>query len=154
MISCDVNVLVYAHHADDSHHDRYRDWLEEALNSGRPFGLPSLVSSGFLRIVTHPKVLARPLTIEQALEIVDKLRGSPSVVPMEPGPRHWEIFTGLCRRVMARGNTVPDTYLAALAIEHDAEWHTADRGFARFPKLRWRHPLDPPQPLPPAPRSP
>jgi hypothetical protein len=37
---------------------------------------------------------------------------------------------------------VPDAYLAALAIEHDAEWYSADRGFARFPGLRHRHPLD------------
>ena len=38
---------------------------------------------------------------------------------------------------------VPDVYLAALAIEHDCEWVSTDRGFARFPGLRWRNPLDP-----------
>ena len=34
-----------------------------------------------------------------------------------------------------------DAYFAALAIESGSEWITADRGFARFPGLRWRHPL-------------
>jgi len=64
-------------------------------------------------------------------------------VVLIPGPRHWEIFARLCRKIGARGNRVPDAFLAALAIESGSEWMTADRGFARFPGLRWRHPLDP-----------
>lgn len=61
---------------------------------------------------------------------------------MSPGERHWEIFTRLCRSARARGNLVPDAYLAALAIESGTEWITTDRDYARFPGLRWRHPLD------------
>jgi hypothetical protein len=48
----------------------------------------------------------------------------------------------LCRLGGVRGNLVPDAFLAALAIESGSEWVTADRDFARFPGLRWRHPLD------------
>jgi predicted nucleic acid-binding protein len=44
--------------------------------------------------------------------------------------------------VEAKGNLVPDAYLAALAIESGCEWVTTDRDFARFSGLRWRHPLD------------
>lgn len=36
---------------------------------------------------------------------------------------------------------MPDAYLAAIAIENGLEWVTTDRDFARFPGLRWRHPL-------------
>jgi toxin-antitoxin system PIN domain toxin len=155
VISCDVNVLIYAHNADDPRHADYLDWLEAAVNGDRPFGLTSLVASGFLRIVTHPKVLKQPLATDDALDVLERLRAAPAVVSMEPGRRHWTIFAELCRRVAARGNTVPDAYLAALAIEHDCEWNSADRGFARFPGLRARHPLDPPTPgvNPPAQRS-
>jgi toxin-antitoxin system PIN domain toxin len=142
VISCDVNVLIYAHNADDPRHGEYSSWLRDAVNGDRPFGLSSLVASSFLRIVTHPKVLAKPLDMEQALAVIEPLRTAPAVVAMDPGPRHWSLFAKLCRQVTARGNTVPDAYLAALAIEHDAEWYTADRGFARFPGLRHRHPLD------------
>lgn len=36
-------------------------------------------------------------------------------------------------------NTTDETFLlAALAIEHNCEWITADKGFARFPRLRRR----------------
>lgn len=43
--------------------------------------------------------------------------------------------------VGARGNLVPDSFFAALAIKHGATWVTTDRGFARFPGLRWQTPL-------------
>jgi predicted nucleic acid-binding protein len=48
----------------------------------------------------------------------------------------------LCRRANARGNLIPDAFLAALAIESGSEWITADRDYARFPGLRWRNPLE------------
>ena len=62
-------------------------------------------------------------------------------MPIAPGPRHWGIFAGLCRTTGVRGNLVPDAYLAALAIESGSEWISTDRDYARFPGLRWRHPL-------------
>ena len=39
------------------------------------------------------------------------------------------------------GVLVADAFLAAIAIELDALLVTTDRDFARFPGLRWRHPL-------------
>jgi len=60
-----------------------------------------------------------------------------------PGERHWDIFGRLCREGGATGNLVPDAWLAALAIEWGCEFVTTDRDFARFPGLRWRHPLQP-----------
>jgi uncharacterized protein len=62
-------------------------------------------------------------------------------VPIVPGQRHWEIFTRLCREANAKGNLVPDAYLAALAIESGSEWMTTDRDYGRFPGLRWRDPV-------------
>jgi predicted nucleic acid-binding protein len=40
------------------------------------------------------------------------------------------------------GNDIPDAYIAAYAVENNATLLSADRGFARFDRLRWRHPLD------------
>ena len=36
----------------------------------------------------------------------------------------------------------PDAYVAAYEIENNATFLNADRGFARFSRLRWRHPLE------------
>jgi uncharacterized protein len=62
-------------------------------------------------------------------------------VPVAPGARHWPIFLELAEAVGAQGNALPDAYLATPAVEPGAEWISADRGFARYPRLRWRHPL-------------
>jgi toxin-antitoxin system PIN domain toxin len=141
MILPDVNVLVYAHREDARDHARYRDWLRGAVNGPPAFGLSDLVLSGFLRVVTHPRVFADPTPIEQALGFARVLRSSESCVRVAPGDRHWEIFAALCGQARVRGNLVPDAWFAALAIESGSEWITTDRDYARFPGLRWRHPL-------------
>lgn len=142
MIFCDVNVLVYAFREDAPQHEDYRRWLVERLAGDEPFAVNSTVASGFLRVVTHRKVFTSPSEPDLALAFLDDLRRAPAAVPLVEGARHWEIFTRLVRKVGARGNLVPDAYLAALAIESGAAFCTSDRGFARFPGLRWRHPLE------------
>lgn len=142
MILLDVNVLVYAHRRDRPEHRDINPWLGEVVNSESPFGVPGVVLSGFIRIVTHPQTFARPSSLDEALAFTATIRGARNHVDVTPGPRHWERFVELCRATGARGNRVPDAYLAALAIDTGSEWLTADRGFARFPGLRWRHPLD------------
>ena len=141
MFLIDVNVLVYAHRADASGHSRYRDWLSGVINSDAAYGMSDLVLSGFLRVVTHPRVFRDPTPLETALAFAAEVRGRPNCVSVSPGERHWEIFVGLCQTVEARGSLIPDAYLAALAIESGTELVTTDRDYARFPGLRWRHPL-------------
>jgi uncharacterized protein len=140
----DVNVLVYAHREDTEDHERYRGWLEQARTGDEPLGVSSFVLSGFVRVVTHPKVFREPTPTAVALAFADAVSASPSALALAPGPRHWDIFKRLCTDHDVRGNLVPDAFLAALAIEAGGTWYSADRGFARFPTLRWRHPLDEP----------
>lgn len=142
MILPDVNVLVYAHKEEVLEHRDFAAWLTQLVESDQAFALSDVVLSGFLRIVTHPRIFDPPSSVEVALAFVEELRSQPNCFLLEAGKRHWDIFTKLCRLVNARGNAIPDAYLAALAIESGSELVTTDRGFARFPGLRWRHPLD------------
>ncbi len=141
VVLIDVNILVYAHRPDATDHARYLAWLQYALNSEEICGLSELALSGMVRIVTHPQIYPKPTPIDLALNFAQELRDDEGSVIVSPGARHWEIFTQLCRAAGAKGNLVSDAYFAALAIESGAEWITADRDFARFPGLRWRHPL-------------
>lgn len=136
----DVNVLVCAYRADTPDHARCRRWLDEAANGPAAFAMSDLVLSGFVRIVTHPRVFRRPSAAEHALSFASQLRDLEHCVPVQPGPRHWTVFARLCAAAEAKGNLVPDAFLAALAIESGAEWVTLDGDFARFPGLRWRRP--------------
>ena len=142
MLCVDVNVLVYAHRPEATDHARYREWLDGSRRGVEPLGLPAIVSSGFLRVVTHPRIFKEPTPLDLALEFLEVLRASPATVPVLPGDRHWRIFTDLCRTLDAKGNTVADAFLAAIAIEQGATWVSADRGFAGYPGLRWRHPFN------------
>ncbi len=136
----DVNVLVLAYRTDAPDHDRCHGWLENLVSSASAFGISDLVLSGFLRVVTHPRIFDPPSPLPHALEFAEILRSQPNYVPVQPGSRHWEIFVRLCRESEARGNLVPDAYFAALAIESGSEWISTDRDFSRFPGLRWRGP--------------
>lgn len=134
-------MLVYAHRADAPDHAAYRSWLEKALAAESAYGLSELVLSSFVRVVTHSRIFALPTPLTAALTQADALRARPNCVLLSPGARHWEILVRLCRAARVRGNRVADAYLAALAIESGSELITTDRGFSRFPELRWRHPL-------------
>ncbi len=140
MILVDVNVLVHAYREDAPRHAPVRAWLEELVYSDRAFAVSDLVLSGFLRVVTHPRVFTPPTPLERALEFAEALRSQPNCIVLSPGDRHWSIFTRLCRDGDARGNLIPDAYLAALAIESGSQLVSTDRDFARFADLDWRPP--------------
>lgn len=141
MILTDVNILVYAFRKDADNHARYRKWLSDIINAPGPYSTHDLVLSGFLRVVTHPKVFKQPSSFDEAFGFVDTLRSQPNCHALNCGEQHWDIFIDLCRKADARGNLIADAFLAALAIQSGCEWVTADRDFARFQGLRWFHPL-------------
>jgi uncharacterized protein len=141
VILLDVNVLVDAFRTDAPRHDAVRAWLDGVVGGDSAFGIPEPTLSGFVRVVTHPRVFVEPDDPEDALAFAERLRELPHALAVRPGERHWPIFARLCRLTRAVGNAVPDAYLAALAIESGSEMITGDRGFARFPDLRWRDPL-------------
>jgi toxin-antitoxin system PIN domain toxin len=137
----DVNILVYAFRADLPEHKAHRTWLRATLDSESRFAVSELVMSGFLRVVTNARIFVRPDPLGDALAFVDAIRSRPNCTVVRPGARHWPIFVRLCREANAKGPLVADAYHAALAIEAGCEWITTDRDYARFPDLRWRHPV-------------
>ena len=142
MILFDVNVLLNAHRSAQQHHQVARELLETVVNAPVPFGMSELVLAAFVRIATNPRALTVPTPLDHAFRFVDTLLVRPNARVLRPGDRHWPIFQHLCRRTQAQGALIADAQHAALAIEHGCEWISFDRDFARFPGLRWRHPLD------------
>ena len=140
MILPDVNVLVHAFRSDSSNHDTCRAWLDGVVNGDARYGMAPQILSGVVRITTHPKVFAEPSTLDEVFRFCDILLAQSHCVVIQPGERHWEIFSRLCTEADARGNLAPDAWFAALTIESGCEWITFDRDYARFPGLRWRVP--------------
>lgn len=140
MIVADVNILVYAFRADAPEHATYAGWLNATLAS-EPIGVSDAILSGFVRIVTHPRITTAPAPIEAAMEFTRRLHGSPRARWLSQGAPVWERLGALASDDPGiRGNLVPDAYLAALCLANGARLATRDRGFARFPGLRWFDP--------------
>lgn len=137
MILIDVNVLVEAAHRDAARHEQSAGWLSGVLAGPQAVGLPDAVLTGCLRILTHRKVFADPMSASAALQYVAALRSAPAARDVTASEATWQQLASLVDGdPVLRGNLVPDAWLAALALSHGAALVTRDRGFSRFPKLR------------------
>lgn len=137
----DVNLLLHAYNTESPSHAPARAWWEDCLNGTRPVGLAWAVILGFIRITTHRQVLAHPLPVPTACGHARGWLDQPYAVVIDPGPRHAGILFALLESLGTAGNLTTDAHLAALAIEHQAELHSTDADFVRFPGLRWINPL-------------
>lgn len=143
MILPDVNVLVYALRQDMPQHPLCRAWLDRVINGEARFALSRLVLSAVIRLTTDRRIFARPDPLADVLSFCDVLLSRPNCSVIEPGERHWDIFTRLLKETDTRGPRVTDVWFAALAIEWGCEWITLDRDYARFPGLKWGVPSAP-----------
>lgn len=141
MIVPDINLLVYAHNARSPEHREARDWWERSLNGTEPVGLSWIVMSGFIRLMTHPRVLARPMATAAAVDRVREWLEQPVVQVIHPGRKFAPLFFKFLTQLGTAGNLTTDAQLAALALERQAELQSNDTDFDRFPGLRWINPL-------------
>ena len=141
MILVDANLLVEAHMSGPRNRQA-REWLDEQLWGTARVGLPWASLLAFLRLVTNPRIYARPQTLVGAWGEVRGWLSCESAWLPTPTERHAEVLGALFSDARAGGNLVPDAHLAALAIEHGLTLCTLDRGFARFKGLRWHNPLE------------
>jgi uncharacterized protein len=140
VILADVNVLIHAFRKDTAQHTICKSWLDSVVAGNAQFGVSPLALSAVVRIATNPRLFEQPSPIVEAFAYCDDLLSQPHCAVVEPGERHWSIFTRLCVETRTRGPRVSDAWFAALAIEHGCTWITYDRDFARFPELRWQEP--------------
>ncbi len=141
MIAVDVNLLLYAYDMAAPEHARARAWLETTFSTEPVIGLPLVTILAFVRVATDHRVREGPLRPVEAVTIVNAWLARDNVSVLEPGLRHWSIFSETLVDAGLSGPRVTDVHLAALAIEHGATLHTNDRDFHRFPALSVRFPL-------------
>ena len=81
------------------------------------------------------------MTSEQAVSLVRSWLQKPNVVALDAGPDHFDHLQECLETAGRSGRFVTDAHLAALALDHDAEIHSADQDFRMFPDVRWHNPL-------------
>ncbi|MDQ3782893.1 MAG: type II toxin-antitoxin system VapC family toxin [Actinomycetota bacterium] len=137
----DVNLLVYAVDGTSTRFEAAHRWLEGLLRGQESVALPWAVLLAFVRLTTKSLIMTAPLTVDEALDIVDGWLRRPNVIVVQPTDRHAALLRQLLVPLGTGGNLTTDAHLAALAIEHGAELCSCDADFSRFSGLRWRDPL-------------
>ena len=128
----------YAYNEGAPYHEAARRWWEGLVNGSERVGLPWVVSTGFVRLMTHPRALTSPMSPADAIAHVRNWFRYAHVTPINPGAEH---LTHVQRNLDAAGvgaNLVTDAHIAALAVEYQAEVHSNDSDFSRFPHARPR----------------
>lgn len=133
----DVNVLVYAHRpAESALASHVREWLWSSTVKGAHLALSTAVLASVVRIATHPRIMGTPSSPREVMDFTQSLLDDPQTSVVVPSSRHWPVFHEFVSDLRLVGNDIPDAFLAALAVDHDATLVTTDRGFRRFPGLR------------------
>ena len=142
MIVVDVNVIVYALRREFPQHDVAHAWLGQQLVGAEGVVISDAVLAAAVRLLTHHKVLAAPMTPSQALAAVEAIRAAPAVVNPAARESRWRQFATLVDDLGLRANDIPDALLAATALSLGARLATFDRGFRRFAGLQVLEPSE------------
>ncbi len=142
MIAVDVSVLAYAVNRYAPEHRRAAGVLEDLVNGAAPWALPWPVIHEFMRLVTHPHFVARPLRPADAWTFVEETFQSPSLRLLAPTDRHVAVLGEVLRFVSDERDWLPGIETAAVLREHGVrELLSSDRDMRRFRFLDVRDPV-------------
>lgn len=141
MILPDVNLLVYAYDQGSPFHPQAKAWCEGIMSGPAPVALLPAVLFGFVRITTHPRVFHHPMTVPEASRHVRSWLARRHVRVHEMLVDDVICALGLLEQTGTAGNLTTDAQIAAIALRLDAEVHTVDLDFGRFPNVRCVNPL-------------
>ncbi len=140
MIKPDVNILVYAYDDTSSFHESASSWLEKALSDEQVFFSWHTIC-GFLRIITNNRIFKNPVTIDQAIGIVDGWLELENTHIVAPEKHYWPMFARMLTESQAAGDLVMDAHIAAMAASCGATVASTDRDFTRFPGIQLVNPI-------------
>jgi toxin-antitoxin system PIN domain toxin len=139
----DTNVLVYLAHTTCAENEKVKRYLENRIAEGAPFCFTWGIIYEFLRVVTHRRILAKPMNSSEALRFIGALLDRDDVSVLTATSRHWEILDRTARELSRpAGNLFHDIETSVLAREHGVpEIVTADTDFLQFRFLKVSNPL-------------
>jgi len=140
--SIDVNILLYASDRTSDRHARARDFVESCAAGPEILCLTWLTLMSYLRIATHPRIFAAPLSPDEALGNVLALIGLPHVRAVSELDGFLDAYKHVADKIPVRGNLVPDAHVAAILFQHGVRTiYSNDRDFRKFQSLDVRDPF-------------
>lgn len=135
MFVVDTNILIYGVDRDSPDHLLCHSLLEKWRRQATPWYVTWGIVYEFLRIVTHPRVLKKPMSNDAAWSFIDALFASPQLHLLIETENHRYVAKEVFKEVKnLTGNLVFDTHTAILMRERGIrKIYTRDRDFNRFP---------------------
>jgi len=118
VIAVDTNMFIYAHGEEFPLHKKALKKIKELAEGWEPWSPPVFCLTEFLRIVTHPRLFYPPSDLRDALEVLNNLLKSPSLVLLRPGQNFWAFLNDIVMKADARGNLVFDAQIVTLCKEY------------------------------------
>jgi toxin-antitoxin system PIN domain toxin len=148
MFVVDTNVLVHALDEDSPFHAPCASALARWRTQPGAWFVTWSVLYEFVRLVTHPRKMRRPVSIDAAWRLVEGLLASPGLRVLVETPRHVEVARAVIDETPGlTGNLSHDLHIAVLMREHGVRTiYTRDADFFRFPLVE---PIDPVRPATP-----
>jgi toxin-antitoxin system PIN domain toxin len=140
--SVDVNLLLYASDESSSRHAEALRFLQSRAGGPEVLCLtwPTLMS--YMRIATHPRIFAKPLSPGEALGNISTLLTLPHARVVTEMDGFLEAYAHVVKDVSVRGNLVPDAHVAAILFQHGVRTlYSNDRDFLKFDSLDVRNPF-------------
>jgi toxin-antitoxin system PIN domain toxin len=133
----DTNILAYAANERSDFHDVCARWLESRIQVVEAWFTTWPIVYEFLRVATHPRIFARPLSASQAWGFLESVFSSSSLSILTGTPRHSDVAAALIKDLPdLRGSIFHDAHTAVLMREHGIRTIvTHDTDFHRFPFL-------------------
>lgn len=142
MIALDTNILVHAHRADASLHEKAKDALRSLAESPVPWAICYHSLIEFYAVVTRARIWKMPSSPEQAVTQIQAWRESPSLRILLDSEDTLNLLTRLAIESRVTGSMIHDARIAACCQNHGVkELWTVDRDFSRFPDLKCSNPL-------------
>ena len=141
MILIDTNILLYAVNSNDVRSDKARKTLETIINGGGRWALSWTVIYEFMRVATHPRVFASPISAKTAWSFISDILRQPGGIILSETLHHQETLDQCMREApRIKGNQLHDFHLAVLMREHGVKKIlTEDQDFLMFPWVESLH---------------
>ena len=142
MIALDTNILIHAHRADASLHEKAKENVRALAESPTPCAICYHSLIEFYAVATRSNTWRAPSTPQQALAHIRAWRESPSLRILHDSDDALDLLMRLAVEGRVSGSMIHDARIAACCQNHGvSELWTVDRDFGRFPKLKSRNPL-------------
>ena len=140
--SLDVNVLLYASDRSSDRHEAARQFLETCAGHPEVLCLTWPTLMAYVRIATHPRIFAAPLSPDEALGNLGALLALPHARVISEQDGFMDAYRHVTANMSVRGNLVPDAHVAAILFQNGVRTlFSNDRDFRKFESLEVRDPF-------------